>query len=100
MLEIGALECPLCGYVIYSRARHDFRSCKCKAISVDGGLDYRKVSWDDKRIKWADVNNHLLTLPLTAQELYDDWNKQTDKYGSISPCGPPLCSLPSSESVA
>jgi hypothetical protein len=36
------------------------------------------------------VTKHKLTLPLTKKELYDDWNKSTDKYGSIAPCGEPI----------
>jgi len=98
MIEIGALECPLCGYIIYSRTRHDFRSCECGAVSVDGGLDYMKVSWDDTLVKWKDVRTHKLKLPLTTAELYEDWNTETDRYGKVAPCGPPSCSLPSSQS--
>jgi len=33
-------QCAKCGQIIFSRHRHDFVSCKCRAISVDGGLEY------------------------------------------------------------
>ena len=33
-------KCKLCGDVIESKHRHDFVTCKCKAIFVDGGSDY------------------------------------------------------------
>lgn len=33
-------RCLVCEEVIESVSRHDFVSCKCGAISVDGGLDY------------------------------------------------------------
>lgn len=33
-------RCRRCGDIIESMYRHDFKSCKCGAISVDGGRDY------------------------------------------------------------
>jgi len=32
--------CKLCGDEIESKYRHDYVSCKCGGISVDGGKDY------------------------------------------------------------
>jgi len=83
--KVHALECPSCGYIIYSRARHDFRWCLCEALGIDGGFDYQQVAWDDTKIKRDDIKHHTLTLPLTRVELCDDWNKRTDKFGSIAP---------------
>jgi hypothetical protein len=39
-LMLNAVECGLCWHVIWSEHRHDYRTCKCGNISVDGGLDY------------------------------------------------------------
>lgn len=36
----NAMKCLRCGDVIESRTRHDFVTCSCGNISVDGGLDY------------------------------------------------------------
>ena len=36
----NAARCKCCGDVIESRHVHDFVSCKCGAIFVDGGLEY------------------------------------------------------------
>ena len=33
-------QCRKCGDVIESKHRHDWVSCKCGAIFVDGGHDY------------------------------------------------------------
>ena len=33
-------KCLLCGDIIESTDRHDFKMCSCGALSVDGGLDY------------------------------------------------------------
>ena len=33
-------QCRQCGDIIESKHRHDFVTCKCGAIFVDGGKDY------------------------------------------------------------
>lgn len=35
-------RCKKCGDVIESKHRHDFVTCKCGAISLDGGKDYQR----------------------------------------------------------
>ena len=35
-------KCLLCGDIIESKHRHDFVTCKCGNLSVDGGQDYWK----------------------------------------------------------
>lgn len=35
-------KCRLCGDIIESKHRHDFRGCSCGAIFVDGGREYLK----------------------------------------------------------
>lgn len=37
-------KCRLCGDIIESFHRHDFVECKCKEISIDGGIDYYKAA--------------------------------------------------------
>ena len=34
------IKCNFCGDVIESKHRHDFETCKCGRVSVDGGHDY------------------------------------------------------------
>ena len=43
------VRCKKCGEIIESKNRHDFITCKCGAVSVDGGHDYLKRSgnYDD-----------------------------------------------------
>lgn len=79
-MKIQAVKCINCGDIIFSRCRHDFKSCFCGKISVDGGFDYCKISAEDL--------NQLLRmevdLPLTKQELYDDWNcPYLKNYGNL-----------------
>jgi hypothetical protein len=45
-------KCTECGETIRSLYRHDMVSCKCGAISIDGGIDYTKISGD---IESADI---------------------------------------------
>lgn len=40
MITRNAAQCRLCGETIESTHRHDFRSCSCNAIFIDGGFDY------------------------------------------------------------
>ena len=35
-------QCNECGDIIESKNRHDFVTCSCKSLSVDGGKSYRK----------------------------------------------------------
>ena len=39
-----SVKCLKCNTIIFSRNVHDFRSCPCGAISIDGGFDYTKIS--------------------------------------------------------
>jgi hypothetical protein len=40
MITRNAAQCVRCGDTIESKHRHDFQSCSCGAIFVDGGLEY------------------------------------------------------------
>jgi ribosomal protein L37AE/L43A len=42
--RINSVQCTKCEQTITSRNRHDFVTCKCGAISVDGGSWYLKRS--------------------------------------------------------
>lgn len=82
MTKVIAIKCPVCNYTVFSRARHDFRSCACGKVSIDGGFDYTKVSYSSD-IK--DLKTKQIEVPQTPKELYDDWNFNKDLYGLIPP---------------
>lgn len=42
MIKRNAIRCLSCGDIIESKHVHDFKSCSCKNVSVDGGLQYLK----------------------------------------------------------
>lgn len=75
---VTAAECPNCGDLIYSRARHDFHRCSCGEIAIDGGFDYVKMAF--KKIV---PKQQQIEIDATKKELYDDWNKRMDKFGVI-----------------
>lgn len=78
-MRVSAVECAKCEAVVYSRARHDFHWCPCGAIAIDGGFDYKKVCYRDASPRHLFVE----VADVSKQVLYDDWNKQQDKYGTI-----------------
>jgi hypothetical protein len=43
-------KCALCEDVIESKSRHDFVSCSCGAIFVDGGRDYCRMGGNMENI--------------------------------------------------
>ena len=36
------MKCKICGSVVKSMYRHDFVTCKCGKVSIDGGSDYTR----------------------------------------------------------
>ena len=50
----NSAKCLKCGDEIESTYRHDFKSCKCGAISVDGGKDYLRRVWEPSNGEWAE----------------------------------------------
>jgi hypothetical protein len=80
MAKVQVIECFKCGDRVYSRTRHDFRSCECGAVAIDGGFSgYTKLSGNPGEFEFLGE----LEIPQTQQELYDDWNKQKDKFGKL-----------------
>lgn len=37
---INKAKCRLCGEVLISEHRHDWKQCRCGELSIDGGNDY------------------------------------------------------------
>lgn len=56
----AAVHCLSCDAVVYSVNRHDFRSCSCGEVAIDGGKEYTKVSFKDKN-NFNQVTVDLLT---------------------------------------
>ena len=66
MIIQNAASCNGCGDFIVSKHRHDFVTCTCGAISVDGGQEYlRRVG----TLTPGSYNDYSWSLP---DELYKD----------------------------
>lgn len=39
-IVVNRIKCNRCGDIIESKSVHDFKSCKCGAVAVDGGYNY------------------------------------------------------------
>lgn len=79
-MKIQGIICNRCGDTIYSRAIHDYRHCTCKAIAIDGGLDYHRVSWC---VGAEPPESCVLDIEVSKEVLYHDWNMGMDRYGLI-----------------
>lgn len=51
----NSAKCLKCGDKIISKHRHDYVTCSCGNISVDGGLDYCRRSFKDMET-WIDTS--------------------------------------------
>ena len=51
MIVSNQAHCRQCGTEIYSANRHDYKTCECGSISVDGGQDYLRRSGAPEHLK-------------------------------------------------
>lgn len=56
------VKCLKCGDIIVSERRYDFVTCSCGNVSVDGGSDYCRVSFEEKGT-WVDISVWEEDLP-------------------------------------
>ncbi|MCR4708200.1 MAG: hypothetical protein K5746_09690 [Clostridiales bacterium] len=52
----NVIRCNHCGDVIESAYRHDFRSCSCGCVSVDGGHDYLRRCFVNNPADYTDLS--------------------------------------------
>ncbi len=83
-MKIYGIICPACGDTVYSRANHDYRSCTCKLVAVDGGQapgGCARIAYDPAKINPPQTTS--FELPVSLNDLYRDWNYSLNKYGLI-----------------
>lgn len=64
-LTRNAAKCLACGDVVESKYRHDFVTCSCGSLSVDGGLAYSRRSYADASL----IQNLDETRQFSLEEL-------------------------------
>jgi len=67
-----------CGDIVFSRARHDYRTCSCNLVAIDGGRDYTKICGNAN-----DFEIINLEVPLDNKVLYDSWNRGLKSIGIL-----------------
>ena len=65
------LKCNKCGDIIESKSVHDLKSCKCGAISIDGGDEYTSVTGESTDILMIDKDDGQWK---SLQDLRTNWN--------------------------
>lgn len=77
MILQNEIECKKCGDRIFSANRHDFKTCKCGAVSVDGGMSYlRRVG---NRDDWLDFSIEIPDEAYKAAIENIKWAKETGR---------------------
>lgn len=72
-------KCLLCGDIIESKHRHDYVTCKCGNLSVDGGKDYCKRSVAGDQNSYVDMTEVKFL------------NKENDYCSDCDPITNPKC---------
>lgn len=72
----NSAKCLKCGDKIVSKHRHDYVTCSCGNVSVDGGLDYCRRSFKEMDT-WIDTSIWEDDLPkssytVTMEEVNED----------------------------
>ena len=52
----NAIRCNHCGDIIESTSVHDFRTCSCGCVSVDGGHEYLRRCFRYSPVDFTDVS--------------------------------------------
>ncbi|SOC27590.1 hypothetical protein SAMN05880501_1248 [Ureibacillus xyleni] len=59
-LIVNKVRCKKCNDIIESKHRHDFQSCKCGAIFIDGGTNYQRFGWgEDKSREKVEIEDYI-----------------------------------------
>jgi hypothetical protein len=98
MIIVKGIKCLICGDEIFSRANHDYHSCYCGNISVDGGPQLysdletndvnrggRSMAYHTTCMEPIDIQLDLSSISLAeiSKILFEDWNFRREKYGVI-----------------
>lgn len=69
-------KCLDCNTIIESKHRHDYVTCKCGNLSVDGGLDYLKRGY--KNLNWEEMSKSLTIDDIPNAEIRDYFTDYAD----------------------
>lgn len=55
-IKVNKIRCKNCGDIIESKTVHDFVTCKCGNVSVDGGKEYLRRSFKNSQEDYEDLS--------------------------------------------
>ena len=69
------IRCCVCNDRIWSAHRHDYRTCECGAVAVDGGMEYLRRTghqdqYEELSISMPEKSLHALAKALTLRGVY------------------------------
>ena len=78
-----AIFCKNCKCIIYSRTTHDFNTCNCGKLSIDGGFDYCKITFENPKdfIEIEVNNNKMLEFIMSMDYRFGNSNANKWKDG-------------------
>lgn len=65
LVEMNAARCPSCGDIVVSLHLHDYCTCKCGDIAVDGGKGYARRAFKKDRLPIE--GEAMLTWPVAPE---------------------------------
>ena len=74
MILRNAIRCKLCGDVIESTYRHDFKWCKCGNCAVDGGKSYLKRCFKTRPDDLEELSVSVDVYKYSGNDLYEENN--------------------------
>ena len=80
-MKIHFLECTKCHDYVFSFNRHDFKSCKCGNVSLDGGFDYTRITaphHTDYILQEEEIRDVIVSL---RDKFF--WTRTMDKSGKF-----------------
>lgn len=78
MLVQNQVKCLACEDVIWSAHRHDYKTCKCGKVSVDGGTDYLRRTFATDA-KYEDQSIDLPEKTVNAAISAVKWGLETGR---------------------
>ena len=68
---VNKAQCSICGDIIQSNHRHDFKWCSCGTIAVDGGTAYLKRCGElNNYVELSEHEEYERTVPEYLEDLY------------------------------
>jgi hypothetical protein len=88
---INQAKCGGCGDVIVSINRHDYVTCSCGALSVDGGRDYIRRNYTNTT-PWEELSVYAVT-PAREQILLENSDKVLTNVHAATTCSGAYCTI-------